>query len=383
MPAYAPTAGRVLPSGLVYHGPMRPFRIGFWIVAPAIGALAGLLYGLIFEIEPLVSAIRGAFIGAPVLLYERGLLFQTWRNLIRRAATPIFVVATLATYIAMIATGNAGAGTILHHAFGYMPNPRVAMLMSDAGLAYALAISALAAFVFRVRDLIGPRVFANLLIGRYHRPISEERIFLFLDVAGSTRFAERHGDLAAQRYLGAIFSALALPVHRSRGSIDDYVGDMALVSWTMDRGTREAACLRCVFDFAQVIAADAERWLAEFGQVPDFRAALHCGSVVTAEIGLERHKIAYFGDTLNTTSRLESVAKELGVSILVSGDLLDRLGTIPDAIIVEDLGSRTVRGRHEPLRIAAVHNGSRPNSTIQDSALHGTEPSSPKLDISQ
>ncbi len=375
MPAEASTAGRVLSGGLVYHDAVRSSRVGFWIVAPAIGMLAGLLYGLIFEIELLVSAIRGAFIGAPVLLYERGLLFQAWRTLVRRAATPIFVVATLATYIAMIAVGNAGAGTILHHAFGYMPNPRVAMLMSDAGLAYALAISALAAFVFRIRDLIGPRVFANLLIGRYHRPISEERIFLFLDVAGSTRFAERHGDLAAQRYLGAIFGALALPVQRSRGSIDDYVGDMALVSWTMEQGTRDAACLRCVFDFAEVIAADAERWLTEFGQVPDFRAALHCGSVVTAEIGLERHKIAYFGDTLNTTSRLESVAKELGVSILVSGDLLDRLGTLPGTIIVEDLGSRTVRGRHEPLRLAAVHDGSRPSSPMQASSMHGTETS--------
>lgn len=375
MPVEASTAGRVLSGGLVYRDAMRSSRVGFWIVAPAIGMLAGLLYGLIFEIELLVSSIRGAFIGAPVLLYERGLLFQAWRTLVRRAATPIFVVATLVTYIAMIAVGNAGAGTILHHAFGYMPNPRVAMLMSDAGLAYALAISALAAFVFRIRDLIGPRVFANLLIGRYHRPISEERIFLFLDVAGSTRFAERHGDLAAQRYLGAIFGALALPVQRSRGSIDDYVGDMALVSWTMEQGTRDAACLRCVFDFAEVIAADAGRWLTEFDQVPGFRAALHCGSVVTAEIGLERHKIAYFGDTLNTTSRLESVAKELGVSILVSGDLLDRLGTLPGTIIVEDLGSRTVRGRHEPLRLAAVHDGSRPVSPMQASSMHGTETS--------
>ena len=348
-----------MPADMVYYIHMRQFRTGFWIVAPAIGMVAGLLWGLIFEVKVVGSVIRGAFIGTPVLLYERGLLFQPWRNMIRGTATPVFVFASLATYIAMITAGNAGAGAVLHHAFGYMPSPRVAMLMSDVGLAYALGISALAAFVFRVRDLIGPRVFANLLIGRYHRPISEERIFLFLDVKGSTRFAEQHGDLAAQRYLGAIFSALALPVHRSRGSIDDYIGDMALVSWTMDRGTRDASCLRCVFDFRKVIADGAERWVSEFGQIPEFRAALHCGSVVTAEIGLERHKIAYFGDTLNTTSRLETVAKELAVSNLVSGDLLDKIGRLPDDVIVEDLGLRTVRGRHEPLRILAVHNGSR------------------------
>ena len=31
---------------------MPPFRAGVWILAPAAGALAGLLYGLVFEIEP-------------------------------------------------------------------------------------------------------------------------------------------------------------------------------------------------------------------------------------------------------------------------------------------------------------------------------------------
>jgi adenylate cyclase len=32
----------------------------------------------------------------------------------------------------------------------------------------------------RMRDLIGAEVFVNLLVGRYHRPVEEERIFLFV-----------------------------------------------------------------------------------------------------------------------------------------------------------------------------------------------------------
>lgn len=332
----------------------RPFRTSTWILTPAVGAAAGLLYGLVFEIELLVSAVRGAFIAAPVLLYKCGLLVRRWRDLICGTPTPIFAAATLATYVAMIILGNAVAGTILHHGFGYMENARVAMRISETGFIYALGISALATFVFRVRDLMGPRVFASLLVGRYHRPITEERIFLFLDVAGSTQFADEHGDMTAQRWLGAIFNALALPVHRSRGSIDDCVGDMALVSWSMERGLKDAACLRCVFDFLQIIGTEAERWRARFGQVPAFRAALHCGTVFTAEIGLERRKIAYFGDALNTTSRLEGLAMDLDKPVVVSDDLLDRLGKIPHDILVSDLGSHSVRGRSEPLRIAAV-----------------------------
>ncbi|SDA20811.1 Adenylate cyclase, class 3 [Methylobacterium sp. UNC378MF] len=327
----------------------------FLLVAPGLGALAGLLYGAIFGIAPLTgTAIRGAIIGTPILLYERRMLAPHLRDHIRGLATPLFLLATVALYIALIVVGNAVASTVLNQLFRFMYSERNAMLMSQSGLLYALGISALVVFVFRVRDLIGPGVFANLLIGRYHRPISEERIFLFLDVTGSTRFADRYGDRAAQAYLGQIFNALALPVARARGSIDDYVGDLALVTWTIERGLRDAACLRCVFAFQERLAAEAESWRDRFGQVPQFRAALHCGPVVTAEIGLERHKIAYFGDVVNTTARLEALSKTLGVDVLVSADLLARMGPLPDDLVAEDLGAHALRGRAEPLAVAAI-----------------------------
>ena len=42
----------------------------FYLVAPGLGALAGLLYGSIFPVGPLLgSASRGAIIGTPILLY--------------------------------------------------------------------------------------------------------------------------------------------------------------------------------------------------------------------------------------------------------------------------------------------------------------------------
>ena len=327
----------------------------FVLVAPVLGALAGLLYGSIFQVGALTgAAIRGAIIGTPIMLYERRLLLPSLRERIRSLATPLFLVATVALYIAMIVGGNALASTVLNRLFRFMSSERNAMLMSDTGLLYALAISAVAVFVFRVRDLIGPGVFANLLIGRYHRPISEERIFLFLDVTGSTRFADCHGDHAAQAFLGQVFNALALPVSQARGSIDDYIGDLALVTWTMERGLRDAACLRCVFDFAARLTAESEAWRSRFGQVPEFRAALHCGSVVTAEIGLERHKIAYFGDAVNTTARLEALSKTLDVHVLVSADLLDRLGPLPGDLVAEDLGVHALRGRAAPMAVAAI-----------------------------
>lgn len=319
-----------------------------------MGSLAGLLYAQIFDLEAIPAAIRGAFIGGPILLYERGKVLTRWRDAIRQAATPIFILATVALYVLMIILGNAAAGTVLHHLLGYMATAREAMALSDTGLLYALSISVLTTFAFRIRDLIGPRLFTSLLLGRYHRPTLEDRIFLFLDVNGSTHFADQNGDLKTQAYLGQIFSALALPVRLSQGSIDDYIGDMAVITWSMRRGMKDGACLRCVFDFAAALKHQAPMWQARFGEVPAFRAVLHCGSVVTAEIGLERHKIAYFGDVVNTTGRLEALSKTLGEPVLVSANLLERLQGLPLDMTVENLGFHPMRGRNEPLEVSAV-----------------------------
>jgi adenylate cyclase len=326
----------------------------FWIFAPAVGVVAGLIYSQIFAVEPLSAAIRGGFVAAPILLYERGNVLVRWRDTIRKAATPVFVLATIATYILMILIGNAAAGTVLHHLFGHMRTAREAMSLSESGLVYALGASALITFILRVRDLIGPSLFTSLLLGRYHRPTEEERIFLFLDVVGSTHFADRHGDLETQAYLGQIFSALSHPVRRSNGSIDDYIGDMALVTWPLHRGLRDAACLRCVFDFAALLQQQAPMWQARFGEVPEFRAVLHCGRVVTAEVGLERHKIAYFGDVVNTTGRLESLSKSLNERVLVSADLLNAVRALPGYLTSENLGFQAMRGRTEPLEVSAI-----------------------------
>ena len=53
---------------------------------------------------------------------------------------------------------------------------------------------------------------------------------------------------AAQAYLGAVFAALAEPVRRNAGSTDDYIGDMAMITWPMARGLKDARCVACVFD---------------------------------------------------------------------------------------------------------------------------------------
>ncbi|WP_298952286.1 adenylate/guanylate cyclase domain-containing protein [uncultured Methylobacterium sp.] len=332
-----------------------PQHVWFWVAILALSAGSGVLYDVLFNNGiPLAAAIYGFCIGASALVLERGALAPGVQARLRRLPTLLYVPIAEIAYVGMIALGYATGGLFVWtlglngetFATSVLPSPRV--------LVYALVVSAMLVFVVRMRDLIGAEIFVNLMIGRYHRPVEEERIFLFVDVVGSTAYAETHGDLKAQAYLGAVFATIAEPVRRCQGSTDDFVGDMALITWPMARGLKEARCVACIFAIRESLARDADAWIQRFGTVPEIRAALHGGSVVAAEVGVDRHKIAYFGDAVNVTARLEALCRTLDAPNLISADLLARLDRLPAGIRARPLGVHPVRGRDRTLAVAAL-----------------------------
>lgn len=341
---------------LRHFGLMLPQHRWFWVLILVACGGAGLLYNLLFAngATPLAGLLYGLSVGGTTLAFDRGLILGGLQTRLRRLPARLYVLAAELAYVLMIAFGIALGGLLVWLLGLTADSLADAVRITPRVLAYSLAVSAILVFVIRMRDLIGGEVFVNFLVGRYHRPVREERIFLFLDVVGSTAFAETHGDLRAQEYLGAIFAALAEPVRRNYGSTDDYIGDMAMITWPMARGLKGARCVACIFDVLDRLDADAEAWRARFGTVPRLRAALHGGAIVTAEVGVDRHKIAYFGDAVNVTARIEALCRPLGTEILISDDLLARLAALPDGIVARALGAHALRGRGQPLCVSSL-----------------------------
>lgn len=69
-----------------------------------------------------------------------------------------------------------------------------------------------------------------MLIGRYHHPTEEHRIFLFIDLVDSTALARQLGDLGVQRLLTRFFFDMGQPVAENGGEIHAYIGDEAIIS---------------------------------------------------------------------------------------------------------------------------------------------------------
>lgn len=214
----------------------------------------------------------------------------------------------------------------------------------------SLAIAFGIALTLEINRLLGPGVLPALLTGRYHRPRREDRVFLFADIEGSTALAERIGDLEFHRFLAAVFSDWAEPVGDARGETHRYVGDEIIVTWPLARGVKQARCLACVFAMRDAIEARADWYVDQFGMVPKFRAALHCGPIVTGEMGDQRKEIVFLGDTVNTTSRMQAACRERNVPLVLSGALADRLPADP-RFALRELGVWTPRGKLREVRL--------------------------------
>ncbi|HTO30205.1 MAG TPA: adenylate/guanylate cyclase domain-containing protein [Pararhizobium sp.] len=327
-----------------------------WLLITLGMALSGVLYSLVvFPNEPLIiGAIFAVAMGVPMISFERRIFLRPLYRRIEKLPTVAFIAAALIIYEILMSAGYAVAAALLSWLGFLKPRSAIDLLVMPFDVfLYALAVCALIVFILRVRDLLGRDIFTSMLISRYRAPVKEERVFLFIDLADSTSYAERHGDLRAQQFLKALFAAFAEPVRRYNGAIDDYVGDAAIVTWPLARGVKHARCIRCVFDILDDIETNAEAWQKKFGQVPRLRAALHGGPIITAEIGIDRHKITYFGDTVNTTSRLEALCKSLNQQVLISTDLAQRMN-VPDTFSLEDLGTHAVKGRGQALGVMAL-----------------------------
>ena len=225
---------------------------------------------------------------------------------------------------------------------------RFLLSFTDTHLLYALPFFALVAvavqFILQMNRLVGANVLGYFVAGVYHRPKAEERLFLFLDLAGSTRLAERLGSRRYFELLRRFVDDLTDPVLETGGEIYQYAGDEVVVTWPMAIGLQDAACVRCFFDIRAAIRRDAARYEREFGVVPAFRGGLHGGAVTAGELGDLRRQIVFVGDILNTAARLEEYAKRTGHDLVVSGAVLKPIA-LPPGIQCTPCGELALRGK--------------------------------------
>ncbi len=196
----------------------------------------------------------------------------------------------------------------------------------------------------QVVRIIGANTLLNIMLGKYRQPVHEDKIFMILDITGSTALAEKLGDLGVQSMLNKFFFDITDPILEHGGEIYRYVGDQVIVTWDLKTGPINMRVIRCCFAINKLIMTKSHEYQRTFGMVPSFRIGLHGGPVVMGQCGDQKQEISYFGDTINTAARIEHQCKALDCSLVISSELLNRI-SLTDDYKAERLATVQLRGR--------------------------------------
>ena len=347
------------------------------VLGAAIGAAnAWLLSRLVpfdYDFAELENGLRtGAMIGACLISLELFYVQEPRGAWLRRASFAFGIVDRATLYAAVIAAILSLNRLIFGLLHGFeRSNLDYFGLPFLRDILFSFLVFLVISFVLQMRRVVGGRVLTNLLLGRYHSPVREDRVFMLVDLKGSTALADRLGDERAHAFITSVFFDIDQPIQEHGGEVYSYVSDGLIATWPLADGVADARCLRCHLAIRAVLEARASAYMRDFGVLPSVRAALHAGPVVAGECGDAKLSIVYLGDTLNSAARIEQTAKELDRDCLISGALLQRL-RVPPSLQVEPLGSISLRGRQQAMDLFALHPGAAEAPLADHAAGQGT-----------
>ena len=218
---------------------------------------------------------------------------------------------------------------------------------------YALVVIFAVNFLRQVNRMLGQNMLLDFFIGKYHKPVEEKRVFMFLDLNASTTMAEKLGPKRYHQLLDDFFYDITPAILESRGEIYQYVGDEVVVTWAKDRGLRGAKCINCYFRMVAAIAEVDNNYERKYGFVPRFKAGYHYGTVIAGLSGDIKRNLVFHGDTVNTAARIRSECTTANRPLLLSGDLLKHL-PVTTGLATENMGRIKLRGKEEEIELFAI-----------------------------
>jgi adenylate cyclase len=194
---------------------------------------------------------------------------------------------------------------------------------------------------------------------------SQRVAVLFADIRGFTRISEAIGAARTMALVQGFHERVTRVVFEHGGTLEKYIGDAVMATFgTPSPGPDDATrALRC----AVRLAAETSRWSAERAarkEPPvEIGVGCHYGEAVVGSIG-DGQRLDYLviGDTVNVTSRLERLTREIDAQIVITDELVTRVraeGVPADGLLDPFTlrGEVRVAGRDRPVTVWTVGRG--------------------------
>ena len=153
--------------------------------------------------------------------------------------------------------------------------------------------------------------------------------------------------------LNGYFDAMSEPIARHGGEILKFIGDGLLAIFPLSNPSACANLLHAVAEARQAIAALNEK-NSQTGRAPlNYGTGVHVGDVMYGNIGSRtRLDFTVIGPAVNMASRLESLTKQLGRTVLLSRAFAD---FVKNDFDLERIGEYPVSGFSDPTELFAYH----------------------------
>lgn len=173
-------------------------------------------------------------------------------------------------------------------------------------------------------------------------------VCMFTDAQQYSSLSESLDPHVLSGLMNRYYETMFKPVKRHGGFISGVIGDSMLALWVAahaETALRDNACSAAV---------DINRELLMFKQKASdtvklrTRIGLHYGQISLGHIGaLDHYEYTPMGDIVNTASRIESLNKHLGTTVLVSQEVIHQL----DGLLTRELGTFRLKGKIKPIVI--------------------------------
>jgi adenylate cyclase len=177
---------------------------------------------------------------------------------------------------------------------------------------------------------------------------------LFSDIRGFTTFSEQGRPEEIVQQLNEYFSRMVHVVFEHRGTLDKFVGDavMALFGAPLDDADHAEHAVQAALAMLKELEGLNRRWAAEDRPTLAIGVGVNTGDMVAGNIGSESiMSYTVIGDAVNLGSRLESLNKQYGTSIIISDATRARVQGRYD---IRALGDVVVKGKSQPVAIFEV-----------------------------
>jgi adenylate cyclase len=170
---------------------------------------------------------------------------------------------------------------------------------------------------------LGKNASRRVLEGAFRRGGGEEveAAIWFCDMRGFTALSDRTPAREVVAILDAYFEVVAAAVEEQGGEILKLIGDAMLAVFPVGAAGAQHSC-RSALAAGLSALASMRAWRERSGLSVQLGIALHIGRVMYGNIGgRQRLDFTVIGASVNEVCRVESLAKELGVPLLMTAEL--------------------------------------------------------------